>query len=152
MKSLFEYFLLELAQALELKTLAPDAKEACLLIMKEGEVPLLFECDEHLVPNTILASSVVLSFPHERRKEVCMLTLKLNENAQSTASVKPDEDLFFLHLRIHPDVQSADLKGVITEFLRERKGALEQLHQLLQTPAQNEVIPPPPSSFFPYKA
>ena len=150
----FEVFLLELAKVLQFSTLAPDAKGACLIIMKEGNIPLLFEWDEQLVPNTILLSCLVCQISMERRCEVYEACLMGNESIEETLSVKPDEDLVYLHRRFHPSIQQEDLGNLLKRFLENLKLWREKIDQLTKEPSQTDLLPHHPASIqvFPYKA
>ncbi|MCH9626638.1 MAG: hypothetical protein S4CHLAM2_02640 [Chlamydiales bacterium] len=151
---MFEAFLLELAKVLEFPTLAPDQNGACLILMKEGNIPLLFELDEQLVPNKILLSSNVLAFPIERRIEIYELSLKTNDTIEETVSVKPDEDELYLHQRINPEVQAKELEVVLNTFLKQVAHLKSAVAKLLQEPVKHPTVPPSPSGInpFPYKA
>lgn len=151
---MFENFLKELAQLLEFPSLSPDEKGACLIIMKASNTPLLFELDEQLVPNKILISSEVLTFPLERRAEIYEECLKLNSIIEETVSVKPDEDVIYLHRRLTSEIQENELKVVIDTFLEHIQMTKQRIEKLLGQPAKHQTIPPSPSSIqiFPYKA
>ncbi len=151
---MFEAFLLELAKVLDFSTLAPDQNGACLIIMKEGNIPLLFELDEQLVPNKILLSSNVLAFPIERRAEIYELSLKTNDSIEETVSVKPDEDELYLHQRINPEIQAKELEMVLNTFLEQITLLKSAVEKLLQEPVKHPTIPPSPGGInpFPYKA
>lgn len=152
--TLFETFLLELAKVLQFSTLAPDAKGACLIIMKEGNIPLLFEFDEQLVPNTILLSCLVSTIPMERRSEVYEASLIGNQTIEECLSVKPDEDLLYLHRRFHPSIQAADLEKLLLSFLENVKRWKGKVDTLAKEPPRLDRLPPHPASIqvFPYKA
>lgn len=150
----FELFLQELAKVLQFSTLAPDAKGACLIIMKEGNVPLLFEYDEQLVPNTILVSCLVCQIPMERRIEVYDASLIGNASIEESLSVKPDEDLLYLHRRFHPSIQAGDLDKLLKRFLENVKLWKGKVDALSKEPPRSDQLLHHPASIqvFPYKA
>lgn len=150
---MFESFLQQLAHVLQFSSLKPDQNGACLIIMKEGEIPLLFELDEQLVPNKILISSKILSFPIERRADIYETCLKINYTIEETISVKPDEDILYLHRRINPEIQAKDLEGIVFGFIDKIHQIEQQIDQFLKTPPKYPQVPPSPSiQVFPYKA
>ena len=150
---MFETFLQELAKVLQFSTLAPDQNGACLIVMKENKIPLLFELDEQLVPNKILVSSPVISFPIERRAEIYEECLKVNHGIEETISVKPDEDLIYLHRRISYEIQAKELEVIVHGFIKQINMMKGHVEQLLKQPPKHPKFPPPPSSIqvFPYK-
>lgn len=119
--SSFEVFLKELAPLLHFPSLAPDSSGACLIIIKDGEIPLLFEFDDHLVPNTILVSTYIAPIPKEQRALFYAASLNGNCLIEETLSVKPDEEALYLHRRFHPDIQSPHLDQVFQGFLKQAK-------------------------------
>jgi len=151
---MFEAFLLELAKVLHFSTLAPDKNGACLIVMKEGKTPLLFEFDEQLVPNKILISTPVIDFPIDRRTEIYEDCLKMNHAIEETVSVKPDEDMIYLHRRLSPEIQAQELEVVVHAFLKEVQKIKAHVEELLKKAPKHPKVPPPPSSIqvFPYKA
>lgn len=149
---MFPFFLTELATVLQFSTLAPDENGACLIVMREGDIPLLFEFDEQIVPNKILLSSPLLGFPLDRRAEIYEISLKLNEKIEETLSVKPDEDLLYLHRRIPPEIQAGELEMLLNSFLKQVHAIQKQVEQLLTEPPKRLQVPPPPSQFFPFRA
>jgi hypothetical protein len=147
MMNAFETFLLVLAEALQFQTLAPDAHGACLIIIKEGKIPLLFEFDDHLVPNTILLSTPLSPFPTTSRTMICEALLEGNWGEEEILSIKPDENVVYLHARFHPEIQSLDLKPQLQQFIETAKvwkGKIDTIH-----PPQSL---PPNIPVFPYKA
>ena len=151
---MFESFLLELAKVLQFPTLAPDKNGACLIVMKEGNIPLLFELDEQLVPNKILISTQVSEFPLDRRVEIYEDCLKMNQESEATVSVKPDEDVIYLHRRLAPEIQAPELENVVRTFLEQVHKIESHVEELLKKPPKHPKVPPLPSSIqvFPYKA
>lgn len=115
--TLFQKFLDQLAVVLEFKELKPDSHGACLLIMKQSHVPLLFELDDQLVPNSILLSSPVTEMRAEQQVVVLNACLKKNQQMEETLSRKPDEDAIYLHRRISPDITHEELKPIINDFI-----------------------------------
>jgi hypothetical protein len=154
MSTPFEIFLLELAKVMHFSTLAPDVHGACLIIMKEGNVPLLFEFDDQLVPNTILLSSLIGAVPISHRADVYEALLIGNQRIEETLSVKPDEDLFFAHRRFHPAIQAPELEKLLVFFLETVKTWRTKIEEIIKQPTRTEKILPHPSSIqvFPYKA
>lgn len=150
----FEVFLTELAHVLQFSTLAPDAKGACLIIMKDGNVPLLFEFDEQLVPNTILLSCLICPIPMERRVEVYEMSLIGNGAIEETLSIKPDDDLLYLHRRFHPAILADDLEKLLKSFLEQVKMWKGKVDTLIKDPSRSQKLPAPTSSIqvFPFKA
>ena len=113
----FQRFLNQLAEVLEFKKLKPDEHGACLLVMNETQVPLLFEYDDHLVPNSILVSSPVSGIGPGKEGEVLKQCLMLNGGLEETLSKKPDDDEIYLHRRIHPDIHAKDLDPIVHQFV-----------------------------------
>lgn len=151
---MFETFLRELAKVLHFSSLTPDSNGVCLILMKEREIPLLFELDEQLVPNKILLSTSIIDFPIERRAEIYEVCLKMNASSEATVSVKPDEDKIYLHRRFSPDIQAPELEKIVEKFLEQANKIQAHIEELLTKPPKRPKIPPPPSStqVFPYKA
>lgn len=114
MKRAFQQFLQELAQGLGYGTLLPDEYGGCAVTVESQE--LLFEFDDKLVPNTVLLSAAVCELPRERRKNVLLECLKANSEIEETLSKKPDEEVIYLHRRLHPDIRAEELKIVSTAF------------------------------------
>lgn len=153
MNTQFETFLLELAQALNFTTLAPDALGACLIMMKEGTIPLLFEFDDQLVPNTILISCPIAAIPISHRLDIYEALLKGNSLIENTLSVKPDEDMLYMHRRLHPEIQAKELKQILHFFLETVKLWKKNVEAILSMPPHNEQTLSHPASIkvFPFK-
>lgn len=115
--SLFQTFLTKLAPLLEFSDLKPDQHGACLIIMKANNVPMLFEFDDSLVPNTILLSSPVAEIQPGQEAETYLTCLKGNEQMNDTLSKRPDEHHIYLHRRIHPDIQTEQMRPIIDQFV-----------------------------------
>lgn len=147
----FEIFLNELGKILELSSLRPDRNGACLIILKEGQISLLFEYDDELVPNTILVTATLLTFSIQYREDIYEFCLKANQTMEETLSVKPDEDALYLHKRIHPDIEKSDLDSVLKSFIENYKILKEQGEKILQNPPRSSLAKSD-SSFFPFKA
>ncbi len=149
----FELFLSELAKALNFSSLAPDSQGVCLIQIKNEETPLLFEFDDQLVPNTVLLSSPVSAVPIERRAEVFESILMANLEIEDTLSVKPDEDMLFLHRRLHPQIHAREIREIIKTFLdtvRTWKEKIDDIRKLAPRPLN--VLPFPPAiNVFPNK-
>jgi hypothetical protein len=151
--TLFESFLTELAHVLQFATLTPDAKGGCLIVMKEDNIPLLFEFDEQLVPNTVLLSCLVCPIPLEKRAEVYEACLIGNQSIDACLSVKPDEDLLYLHRRFHPTIQATNLEKHLLQFLDTAQLWKKKVETITKTPLPPNKLPLHPSSLhiFPYK-
>ncbi len=117
MSDLFAPFLAELAKVLEFDALKVDSQGVCNIVMNENTISLLFEFDDQLVPNTILLSSPISSIPISHRLDVYEDLLVANSQIEDTLSVKPDEDMLYLHCRLHPSIQAIDIKAHLTRFL-----------------------------------
>ena len=102
---------------LEFKKLKPDEHGACLLVMNESNVPLLFEYDDHLVPNSVLVSSPVTPIGYGKEGDVLKRCLIMNAGLEETLSKKPDEEEIYLHRRIHPDIHAKDLDPIVSQFV-----------------------------------
>jgi Tir chaperone protein (CesT) family len=151
----FETFLVELAHVLQFSTLAPDARGACLIIMKDGNIPLLFEFDEQLVPNTVLLSSPITTIPDSLRASIYEAILLGNSSIEDTLSVKPDEDMLYLHRRFHPQIQASEIEALLQNFLATAKQWQEKVKTIAAQPRREDKTPPQlPSSIqiLPYKA
>lgn len=141
MKSAFEEFLDELAKALLFKQLKPDSKGACLLVLQKEQIPLLFEFDNSLVPNTILVSIEVCPIPHEILRSVLEEGLMANQHLSETLSCKPDSDYLFLHKRLHPKIESADIKKSVDSLIHETQAWRSRVHEILQSPERDDTTP-----------
>jgi hypothetical protein len=150
----FEIFLLELAKILHFPTLAPDENGACLIMMKEGEIPLLFEFDQQLVPNTILLSSPLLPIPTTHCEKIYKTILIGNSSQEQTLSVKLDEEILYLHQRFHPSIRSSELEPLLNQFLEQVRVWKEKIETIIKSPPSSDETPPHPSAIqvFPYKA
>lgn len=155
MMSPFESFLKELAEVLGFSQLAPDTQGACLIMMKEGHIPLLFEFDDQLVPYTILVSSLIGLIPPKYQADLYEAALIGNETIEQTLSIKPDEDLLYLHQRLQPAMQAPDLEKVLNSFLDTLKIWKETLENITKTPPhemKKKSSDPSGIQVFPYKA
>jgi hypothetical protein len=130
----FETFLLELAKVLKFSTLAPDSQGACMIVMSEWNASLLFEFDDQLVPNTVLLSSPIASIPIAHCNVVCEAALIGNTHIEETLSLKPDEDLLYLHRRFHPLMEASDIEKLLTMFLETLKTWREHVEVLIKQP------------------
>lgn len=142
----FELFLKELAKVWQFSSLAPDEKGACLISLKEEDLFLLFEYDDQLVPNTVLLSTEIIPFPIVYRSDMYEVCLKGNHSIEETLSVKPDEDLLYLHRRFHPDIDAEDLDPLITSFIHCVKEWRENVARLISKPPRTFQIPSFPTS------
>lgn len=149
--SLFEIFLLELAKVLQFPSLSPDAHGACLIIMKEGKIPLLFEFDEQLVPNTVLLSCALSPISIIHRIDIYEALLIGNSSQEDTLSIKPDEDMLYLHRRFHPDIQSIDLEPLLHQFLETAKEWKNRVEVISKNPPRAHPSHPSSIQVFPYK-
>jgi hypothetical protein len=154
MATSFEIFLTQLAVVMHFSSLAPDGRGACLIIMKEGNIPLLFEFDEQLVPNTVLLSSPIITIPITHRADIYEALLKANSTIEETLSVKPDEDMLYLHRRFHPDIQAHEIEQLLEPFLKNVKHWKMQVEAIASEPPHSDKFPPHPSAIkvFPFKA
>lgn len=152
MSTPFETFLLELAKVMQFSTLAPDARGACLIIMKEGNFPLLFEFDEQLVPNTVLLSSPIAAIPIAHRADIYEASLIGNSAIEDTLSVKPDEDMLYLHCRFHPEIQASEIDERLQFFLATVKEWKGKVEEIATQPPRGDKTPPYSIQVFPYKA
>src|SRR5262249_27351044 len=150
----FEEFLMQLAQVLQFQRLAPDEQGACLIVMKESNAQLLFEFDEQLVPNTVLLSCLISSIPIDHRSDIYEALLAGNSTIEDTLSVKPDEDLLYLHRRFHPSIQADSLEKLLNTFLETVKTWKLNVDTISKQPPHAGRIPPHPSAIkvFPFKA
>lgn len=150
----FELFLQELAKVFQFSHLAPDEHGACQIIFKDGKIPLLFEFDDHLVPNTILLSSPLASIPASHHLDIYEALLIGNSSQEEVLSVKPDEDFVYLHRRFHPDIQSANLDYLLKQFIEKIHIWKSKIETVIQTPPQIRSSTSHPSAIqvFPYKA
>lgn len=151
----FENFLKELAEVLGFSQLAPDIEGACLIVMKEGSIPLLFEFDDQLVPYTILVSSLIGLIPPKYQADIYEASLIGNETIEQTLSIKPDEDLLYLHQRVHPAIHGSDLKNVVYNFLDTFKIWKETIENITKAPPsemKKKSSDPSGIQVFPYKA
>lgn len=135
--SRFQKFLNQLAVVLEFTQLKPDKHGACLIIMKANNVPLLFEFDDQLVPNSILVSCPVTSIQYGYENVALTACLKRNELIEETLSKKPDEEQIYLHRRIHPGILSEDLKPIVDHFIETVLASKQEL-ETLQRPMAKE--------------
>jgi hypothetical protein len=150
----FEMFLSELAKVLEFSSLHPDEHGACLIIMKEGNVPLLFEFDDQLVPNTVLLSSPILSIPTTHGLTIHEALLKGNGGIEETLSVKPDDEMLYLHRRFHPQIGASEIDQLLQIFLQTLKEWKAKVQNIVhQLPDAHRAFPHPAAmQLFPYKA
>ena len=150
---LFETFLQELARAMNFTDLKPDGDGACLVVLKEDDIPLLFEFDDQLVPNTILLSAPIETFPSELRAVIYEALLVGNNFIEETLSVKPDEDLVYLHIRLHPASQAPEIQQTLKSFVSNIKEWRQKVETLSNKRAsvQKSSIPPPTFKVLPYK-
>ncbi|MFN0065567.1 MAG: type III secretion system chaperone [Chlamydiales bacterium] len=147
----FTTFLSQLADVLQFTALFPDKHGACLVVMKESHLPLLFEFDDRLVPNTILLSTPLsrLTAGHERKFFV--ESLKGNYLLEETLSMKSDDELFYLHRRLHPEIEAADLKLALDQFITTAKAWREKFEKLGQGEPTDGLLPPTNLKSFRFK-
>ncbi|MCH9625686.1 MAG: hypothetical protein S4CHLAM123_08640 [Chlamydiales bacterium] len=150
----FENFLFQLAEVLQFSSLKPDTNGVCSIMIKESQVPLLFEVDEELVPSTILVSTEIISFPLEYRRDIWEAILLGNHAIEETLSIKPNEDMIYLHRRFHPLIGSNDLKNLLDSYIKTVVDWREKITHLLKNPPTPPKALSPPSSIniFPNKA
>lgn len=148
----FEFFLRTVAKAFQFSSLNPDSHGACLIIIKEGQIPLLFEFDKQLLPNTILLSSPVTSITLNNRSELYEALLKENHRIEETLSIKPDEDLVYLHRRFHPEIPPEELEISLHAFIDQILKWRKEIEKIGSTPPSIDKIPAPPATIklFPF--
>lgn len=149
---MFEEFLKTLASVLDFSQLKPDENGACQIIIKDGNIPILFEWDDELVPRTVLASSLLAAFPLEYRADIYQMCLIANSTQEEILSTKPDEDLVYLHRRFHPEIQKDSLETSIQSFVASSKRAKSLIENLLKNPPQVTQRPGAGIQIFPYRA
>ena len=113
----FEHFLERLAKAVGSPKLHPDEGGACIIEWK-GE-SLIFEFDNMLVPNTILVTSPCFLLPKENRERILEEALKCNKMIEETLSQKPDEEVLYLHRRLHPSIGQEELVAILNTFVED---------------------------------
>lgn len=145
MNETFISFLNELAQTLGFSTLTPDQKGVCQLAFEKESLELLFEFDEQLVPNTILLTAFLCPLPEKNKVQVMENCLKENANLLETLSCKPDEELVYLHLRIHPEIRSSELNPLVKNFLADATRLRQKIKQLGEEEAAHRLPMPPPT-------
>ncbi len=143
----FQLFLNELAEAFEFHSLTPDTEGACLLSLKNAALELLFEFDEQLVPNTILFSTFLCTLPQKNKIDILEACLKGNEQSNATLSCKPDEEVVYLHSRVHPDIRAAELKSWINEFVDQAMAWRKKIEEMEQASPKPHRFPLPPPTF-----
>lgn len=149
----FQNFLNELAEALQFSSLKPDEWGGCMIAFKESHAALLFEFDEQLVPNTVLVSSPICTLPLENRSEIFEACLKANASNEATLSCKPDEDILYLHRRLHPEIRAQELQAALTEFLAQQVKWIQEVEKISKEPPKYFHFPFPPEhlQFPPFK-
>jgi len=143
----FQPFLDELAKVYRFNSLSPDSMGACLISLHENQTSLLFEFDTQLVPNTILISSIVISLPFENRVEILEQCLKGNQLQEETLSCKPDEDLIYLHRRLHPDIQAKELEPILSSFANQILSWRNKIQKMATESPKSHRFPLPPPTF-----
>lgn len=137
--TVFETFLQQLAPVLELPSLIPDAHGVCYILMKKEQVSLLFECDDHLVPGTILVSSAIGKIPAQGYETLLKAILQENHNLEETLSCKPDEEILYVHRRLHPDIPAEEMREVLTSFIACISLGQEKLKSCLTPPPEEKT-------------
>lgn len=138
---MFNAYLKTLATVLNFPSLQADHNGACLVVMKESGIPLLFEFDDKLVPNHILLSTHVIDFPMQRRVEIYEMALKANHIMEATLSVKPGEDQLYLHQRISPEIPDRELNSLIQTFIENVLMIQKAVEGTLHYPPSRPTIP-----------
>ncbi len=138
----FQEFLNELAVVLGFP-LQPDDKGACLILMKQEEVPLLFEFDESLVPNTILISSEISPISEDILSAVLEEALIANHSMSETLSCRPDSNFLYLHKRVHPKIAAADLKIIVEPLVKQVTHWRGRVQEIQKSPPDKKVEAPP---------
>lgn len=145
----FHGFLIQLASVLKFTALAADKHGACLVVMKKNNLPILFEFDDHLVPNTVLLSTPIVEIEEASARSFYKTILEGNSKMEETLSLKPDERLVYLHRRISPEINSKELKPLIDYFLKSTLHWKDVFGKLVQEAPHDEKEPP--SSPKPYR-
>ena len=148
----FEEFLNELAQVLKFSSLHPDQKGACLVVLKEHNLPLLFEFDDDLVPHTVLISCALAPFPIEYRSAFYTASLIGNATIAETLSVKPDEEILYLHRRCQSTMRASEIELLLNAFINTAKTWQKKAQEITALPPpQTTSLTPPSILVFPYK-
>ena len=138
----FKDFLNELAKALEFSHLEADTHGACLIVLKEDQLPLLFEFDDSLVPGTILASCEIAPIPQEIKPIFLEQALIANHTLEETLSICPNKDSLFLHRRIGAKILSDDLKVVIDSLVSQARQWRKKIKDIEETPHEERQESP----------
>ncbi|MCP5469792.1 MAG: type III secretion system chaperone [Chlamydiales bacterium] len=139
----FRIFLKQLAKVLQFTALAPDKHGACLVIMKKNNIPLLFEFDDHLVPNTILISTPIIEVALSHEWHFYNETLKGNSLGEETLSLKPDDNLIYLHRRLSPLISAEDLQDILDVFIAKTVQWKECFEKITQEREPDKPDEPP---------
>ncbi|MEZ5314769.1 MAG: type III secretion system chaperone [Chlamydiales bacterium] len=151
---MFKAFLVQLSKVLDFENLQPDKNGVCLISFTKKKIQMLIEYDESLISNKVLISSAVLYFPIDQRQQVYQYCLKTNHKIEASISIKPDEDILYLHQRIAPTIHATELKLIIDSFLETIKMIENDLTKLFKTSRKDHQVSSPSSLIqpFPYKA
>jgi len=119
METNFKFFLEALSQALELSHLHPSTLGSCSVIAP-GNLPLLFEWDSAIIPDTILVS-LPLGPLRADQHDLVIAMLRANEDLASTLSLQQSDQMVFLHQRLSPTLSSSELKVALHQLLQDAK-------------------------------
>ena len=123
----------------------PDREGACLFHFKEHHLQLFFEYDDSLVPHTILLSCDICLVPLEVMTGILEACLIHNSRSEETLSCRPEDNLLFLHRRIHPKIKAQDLKPLLNSFIDLIKQWKEKVRQQSLAPPKQPPVTPSPS-------
>jgi hypothetical protein len=133
--TLFQEFLQKIASLYSLDTLRPDQMGACQLFLKKENLHLLFEYDDHIVPDTILVSTSLGEIAIGKEEDVSKKLLKYNEKGEDILSIQPEEPICFLHRRLSPHLEKEKLQESLTTF----KETAVYWQQEIQHPQEEEI-------------
>ena len=143
----FQTFLKQLTVVLKFTALSADKHGACLVVMKKNNVPILFEYDGHLVPNSILLSTPIVEIAEANARAFYRKTLESNHKMEETLSLKPDERLIYLHRRVSPEIDAKELKPLIDHFLTSTLHWKEVFEELVQQAPDDKGPSSPPKPY-----
>jgi len=126
-KSFFQEFLDQLAPLYGMRALRPDKMGACQLLLKKENLLVLFEYDDHVVPNTVLASVPLGEVLAGNEKQIMKELLKGNQKSENVLSMQPDEPICFLHRRLSSSIAGEELKKSLASFTGAAKKWIEKV-------------------------
>ena len=143
----FQLFLNQLAALLQLDSLAPSKEGACLIIMKASSIPLLFEFDDHIAPNTIVMSTPIIEVDPPHQELYAYRALQLNSSMEETLSLRAEAMSLYLHRRLSPYIQIAELKLIIDKFVERALQTKEIFTHIAQEPLDQTEERAPPQAY-----